>query len=411
MLSERGRIQLRQHAIGKSANLLLWSDAVSLDDDARAELAELQAAHRLRVPRVIDGRQGPTLTIDGVEVACFASNDYLSLAGDPRLAAAAMSALDRDGVGAGASRLITGTQRAHVDLEVQVGDWLRCGGVRLFNTGYAANVGVITAIAGAGDRVFSDELNHASIIDGCRLSRANVDVFPHRDLSALEDSLAVGGGRRRIVITESLFSMDGDIADLVAIAALCKKHDAALVVDEAHAIGVHGPEGRGLSSSVGVVPDVMIGTFGKALGTFGAFAATTRTIADLLWNRARPFVFSTALPPSIPAATRAAIEIVRGDEGDGRRRTLARHARMFRELVPGAGGAPESAIAPLTVGDDREVMRLSAELFAAGVFVQGIRPPTVPAGTARLRVSLASGHSVGQVEAAAHLLNNATRHE
>jgi 8-amino-7-oxononanoate synthase len=400
---------------------------VSLDEDARAELAALEAAHRLRVPRVIDGRQGPTLTIDGVEVVCLASNDYLSLAGDRRLAAAAMAGLERDGVGAGASRLITGTQRAHVELEAQVADWLQCGGVRLFNTGYAANVGVITTIAGAGDRVFSDELNHASIIDGCRLSRASVEVFRHRDLAALERALAVGGGRRRIVVTESLFSMDGDVADLGAIAALCMRFDAALVVDEAHAIGAHGAEGRGLCSTVGVAPDILIGTFGKALGTFGAFAATTRPIADLLWNRARPFVFSTALPPSIPSATRVAIEIVRGSEGDDRRRTLARHARRFRELVPRAGGSPDSAIAPILVGDDREVMRLSRELLAAGVFVQGIRPPTVPLNTARLRASLNAGHSPAQIETAARKMgigfpllsgdrtldgpDNATRHE
>ncbi len=384
---------------------------MSLDEDARAELAVLAAAHRMRLPRIIDGRQGPTVVLDGVEVTCLASNDYLSLAGDRRLAAAAMSALERDGVGAGASRLITGTQREHVELEARVADWLQRDGVRLFNTGYAANVGVLATIANAGDRVFSDELNHASIIDGCRLSRASVAVFPHRDLAALESLLAAGGGRRRIVVTESLFSMDGDIADLAAIAALCRTYDAVLVVDEAHAIGAHGPEGRGLCAAAGVVPDVLIGTFGKALGTFGAFAATTKAVAELLWNRARPFVFSTALPPSIPAATRVAVDIVRGSEGDDRRRSLARHARMFRELVPGAGGAPESAIAPIMVGDDREVMRLSAELLAARVFVQGIRPPTVPAGTARLRVSLAAGHTVAQLESAARILDNATRHE
>lgn len=384
---------------------------MSLDEDARAELAVLAAAHRMRLPRIIDGRQGPTVVLDGVEVTCLASNDYLSLAGDRRLAAAAMSALERDGVGAGASRLITGTQREHVELEARVADWLQRGGVRLFNTGYAANVGVLATIANAGDRVFSDALNHASIIDGCRLSRASVAVYAHRDLAALESLLAAGGGRRRIVVTESLFSMDGDIADLAAIAAVCRTYDAVLVVDEAHAIGAHGPEGRGLCAAAGVVPDVLIGTFGKALGTFGAFAASTKAVADLLWNRARPFVFSTALPPSIPAATRVAVDIVRGSEGDARRRTLAHHARMFRALVPGAGGAPESAIAPIMVGDDREVMRLSAELLAVRVFVQGIRPPTVPAGTARLRVSLAAGHTVAQLESAARILDNATRHE
>ena len=384
---------------------------MSLDDDVRAELTALEAAGRLRVPRVIDGAQGPTLVIDGVPVACFASNDYLSLAGDRRLVAAAQRSLEHDGLGAGASRLITGTQRAHVSLEAAVADWMQCGGVRLFNTGYAANTGVLGALLGAGDRVFSDELNHASIIDGCRLSRAAIHVYPHRDLAALELALATGGGRRRIVVTESLFSMDGDIADLAALAALCRRHDAALIVDEAHAIGAHGPEGRGLCAAVGVVPDVLIGTFGKAVGTFGAFAATTRAISELLWNRARPFVFSTALPPSIPAATSASIEIVRGTEGEDRRRALARNAALFRELVPAAGGARESAIAPIAVGDDRGVMQRAAQLLERGVFVQGIRPPTVPAGTARLRVSLNAGHTLQHVEIAGKSCNDAASHE
>jgi 8-amino-7-oxononanoate synthase len=383
---------------------------VSLDDDARSELAALEAQGRLRVPRIVSGAQGATCVIDGVEVDCFASNDYLSLAGDRRLGHAAAEAIEREGMGAGASRLITGTQDSHVALERDVADWLQCGGVRLFNTGYAANVGVLTVLAGAGDRVFSDELNHASIIDGCRLSRASVDVFPHRDLRALEAMLSAGGGRRRLIVTESLFSMDGDIADLAALRALADRHDAALIVDEAHAIGVHGEQGRGLCAAAGIVPDVLVGTFGKALGTFGAFAATTAAIADLLWNRARPFVFSTALPPSIPAATRAAIEIVRSGEGDDRRRTLARHARLLRELVPAAGGAADSAIAPIRIGDDREVMRASARLLAQRIFVQGIRPPTVPAGTARLRVSLAAGHSSQQVENAGRSLYDAPRH-
>lgn len=382
---------------------------MSLDDDARVELAALEAAHRLRVPRVVEGVQGPTIVIDGQEVTCLASNDYLSLAGDRRLVAAAIASLETEGLGAGASRLITGTQRSHVALERQVADWMQCTGVRLFNTGFAANVGVLGTLAGAGDRVFSDELNHASIIDGCRLSKADVEVFPHGNLASLERALERGGGRRRIVVTESLFSMDGDVADLVALAALCRRFDAALIVDEAHAIGAHGPEGRGLCAAAGVVPEMIIGTFGKALGTFGAFAATTEAIAALLWNRARPFVFSTALPPSIPAATLAALEIVRGAEGDHRRRILAGHARLFRELVPVAGGAPDSAIAPLVVGDDLEVMRLSAHLLSEGLFVQGIRPPTVPAGTARLRVSLNAGHTVEQVRFAAERLHNAAR--
>jgi 8-amino-7-oxononanoate synthase len=381
---------------------------VSLDDEARAELAQLESAHLRRVPRVVDGAAGPEITIDGVRVANFASNDYLSLAGDPRLARAAVVALDESGVGAGASRLITGNHREHVRLEAALGDWLRCDGVRVFTSGYAANVGLVSTLARAGDVVFSDELNHASLIDGCRLSRAEIVVFPHRDLAALERGLATVTGRRRIVVTETLFSMDGDVADVGALAALCRRHDAALVLDEAHALGVWGPEGRGVAAEAGVAPDALVGTCGKALGSHGAFVATTRAVADLLWNRARSLVFSTGGPPAVAAATRAAIEIVRGSDGDERRAALAAKARWLRSHVR-VGGAEGSPIAPIVVGDDRRVMEASADLLRGGAFVQGIRPPTVPAGTARLRVSLQSGHTSRQVEMIAALLGDAVR--
>ncbi len=371
---------------------------MSLEDDAITELGALEAAHRLRLPRIVDGAQGPRIVIDGREVLNFASNDYLGLAGDPRLVRAAAAALDESGAGVGASRLIVGNHRQHVLLEAAVADWQRCGGVRLFNTGYAANVGVLASLLRAGDVVFSDELNHASIIDGCRLSRAEIVVFRHCDVTALEAALEARPGRRRIVVTESLFSMDGDLADVAAIAALCRRHDAALVLDEAHAVGVIGPEGRGLAAMHGVVPDVVIGTFGKALGAFGAFAATSRAVADLLWNRARPLVFSTGLPPSVPASARAALEIARGSDGDQRRRELAEHARRLRELIPRVGGAPTSAICPIVIGDDRAVMSCTDRLLADGVFVQGIRPPTVPAETSRLRVGLSAAHTPQQVD-------------
>lgn len=384
--------------------------AVSLSDDVLDELHALAAAHRLRVPRIVDGVQGPLAVIDGREVINFASNDYLGLAGDPRLMRAATVALEDGGTGVGASRLITGNHRQHVLLEAAVADWLRCSGVQLFNTGYAANVGVLTSLLGAGDVVFSDELNHASIIDGCRLSRAEIVVIPHRDLAALADGLASRRGRRRIVVSESVFSMDGDLADVAALAALCKRHDAGFVLDEAHAVGALGPEGRGLAAEHGVVPDVVVGTFGKALGSFGAFAATSRAIADLLWNRARTLVFSTGLPPSVPAASRAAIEVVRSAEGAERRRTLASHARRLRELVPRAGGDATIAIAPLVIGGDREAMRCMERLLVDGVFVQGIRPPTVPVGTARLRVGLSAAHTALQVERLGRALDDAMRY-
>jgi 8-amino-7-oxononanoate synthase len=380
---------------------------VSLDDEARDELRRLEAAHRLRTPRVVDGLQGPRVVLDGIEVLNFASNDYLALAGDRRLARAAMNAVEESGSGAGASRLIVGNHRAHMTVERAIADWLRCSGVRLFNSGFAANLGVLTSLLGPADVVFSDELNHASIIDGCRLSRAQVVIVPHLDVGALDEALAARSTqayRRRMIVSESLFSMDGDIADVAALSDLARRHGASLILDEAHAVGALGPEGRGVAASVGVVPDVLVGTGGKALGCFGAFAATTTAIADLLWNRARSFVFSTGLPPMVPASLRAAIEIVRGSEGEDRRRDLAARAEQLRGLVPNLGGAPQSAIAPLVIGDDVATMQRTSRLLEQRIYVQGIRPPTVPEGTSRLRVSLSSGHTSSDIGSLASLL-------
>jgi 7-keto-8-aminopelargonate synthetase-like enzyme len=260
---------------------------------------------------------------------------------------------------------------------------------------------VIGALVGPGDVVFSDELNHASIIDGCRLAKAEIVVYPHGDLVALAARLGERTGRRRLVVSESLFSMDGDLVDVVELAAIAKHHDAALMLDEAHAIGARGPEGRGVAAEHGVVPDLLVGTCGKALGAYGAFVATTPAIAQLLWNRARSLVFSTALPPMVSAAVLAAIEIVRGREGDDRRRELAARGVQLRARIRGLGGHADSAIAPLVIGDDRRVMELSARLYERRVFVQGIRYPTVPEATARLRISLNAGHRSHDIEMAA----------
>lgn len=385
---------------------------MSLDDDVRDELRQLDAAHRLRAPRIVDGMPGTRLLLDGLEVTSFASNDYLSLAGDPRLARAACAAAEESGTGVGSSRLIVGNHRRHVALEAALSDWFRSPGVRFFNSGFAANVGVLTTLLGPDDVVFSDELNHASIIDGCRLSRARIVVFPHLDVGALESEIATkvaGSARRRIIVSETLFSMDGDIADVAALSSLARAHDAALILDEAHAIGVYGPEGRGIAANAGVTPDVLVGTCGKSLGCFGAFAISSRLVADLLWNRARPLVFSTGLPPMIPAAVQAAVEIVRGTEGNDRRRALAARARELRTQIPELGGDVESPIAPLVVGEDRRALQLTQRLIEQNVFVQAIRPPTVPEGTSRLRISLASGHTTDEVSNLATLLDNAMR--
>lgn len=384
---------------------------MSLETDARAELKQLEAIGRLRVPRVVDGAQGPRIVLDGAQVLDLASNDYLSLASDPRLIAAAKAAADEAGVGAGASRLIVGNHRLHTELEGAIAEWLRTGAARLFGSGYAANVGTISALLAPGDVVFSDELNHASIIDGCRLAKAEIVVFPHRDLGVLDAQLRTHGGRRRLVVSESLFSMDGDLADVEGLAALARKYEAAFMLDEAHALGARGPEGRGIAAALGVVPDLVVGTCGKALGSYGAFVASSVAVSKLLWNRARSLVFSTALPPMVSASVLAAIDIVRSNEGDDRRRTLATRARQLRARVRGLGGDADSAIAPLVIGDDAGVMEISARMYERRVFVQGIRYPTVPETTARLRFSLNAGHLEEDIEMAAIALYDAMSQE
>jgi 8-amino-7-oxononanoate synthase len=370
---------------------------VSLDDEAQAELRGLADAHRLRTPRVVDGRQGVKVIVDGATVTSFASNDYLGLAGDDRLVRAAIEATEQSGTGAGASRLIVGNHREHVALEAAVVDWLGAGGVQLFNSGYAANTGVLTTLLREGDVVFSDELNHASIVDGCRLSRATIAIYKHRDVADLERLMKLHGGRRRIVVSETVFSMDGDVIDVEALAAVTKRGGASLIVDEAHAMGVCGNEGRGVAAGRAEV-DVVIGTFGKALGSFGAFAATSKAISALLWNRARPVVFSTGLPPSVAAASRRAIEIARSGEGDERRAKLSRLTRQLRERVPHVGGDRDVPIASWIVGDDARVVEIGAKLLREHVLVASVRPPTVPVGTARLRISLSAAHDEAAIE-------------
>ena len=378
---------------------------MTLDEHARNQLRRLVAMHRLREPRVVDGAPGPRIVLDGVDVLNLSSNDYLSLAGDARLARAAGEAAERYGTGAGASRLIVGNHRCHVELELAIADWLRRDGVRVFASGYAANVGTLAALVGSGDVVVSDELNHASIIDGCRLSRAEIVVVPHRDVGAVERALRQHAGRRVVVVSETLFSMDGDIADVRALHELSRRHDAWLVLDEAHAIGARGPEGRGVAAAAGIVPDVLIGTCGKALGVSGAFAASTRPVADLLWNIARSFVFSTGIPPMLCAAIEKAIEVVRGSDGDARRTRLAHNARTLRSELA-CESESDSAITPVVLGDDVRTMRVAGALLGRGVFVQGIRPPTVSEGTARLRVSVCAGHDAESIGNAARAISD-----
>ena len=368
----------------------------------REALSELDAAGLLRRPLQISGPQGPEVDIDGQRVLCFCSNNYLGLADHPALVDALASA-QGEGVGAAASRLISGTMDAHRDAEAAYADFLGTPAAVLFSTGYAANVGTVQALAGTGDIIFSDALNHASLIDGCRLSRANVRVYAHRNVDHLGSLLREHRPRagRALIITDSLFSMDGVIAPLREIAELARSFDAGLMVDEAHALGVFGPNGRGLSAELGIQPDVVVGTLGKAFGVAGAFVAASEEVVSLIRNRARSFVYSTAPPPMLARAAIEALRLVR--EADDGRHALLENASELRSQLRALGfdiPSENSQILPVLIGENNRTMQLSAELLDKGVFVQGIRPPTVPEGTARLRLTPMATHRPEHIERA-----------
>jgi 8-amino-7-oxononanoate synthase len=369
----------------------------------RDALSQLEAAGLLRRPLRISGPQGPEVEIDGRRVLCFCSNNYLGLANHPALVEAAAASAHHDGVGAAASRLITGTMDSHRQAEVAFADFLGAPATVLFSTGYSANLGTIQALVGPGDAIFSDALNHASLIDGCRLSRATVHVYSHRDSDHLESLLRDhrSRSRRALIVTDSLFSMDGVTAPLRDIATLARSFDAGLLVDEAHALGVFGPNGRGLSAAMGIEPDVVVGTLGKSFGVAGAFVAASEAVVGLIKNRARSFVYSTAPPPMIARAAVAALQLVR--EADDARTSLLRNAELLRSGLRTLGfKIPDenSQILPVFIGNNERTMQLSAKLLDRGVFVQGIRPPTVPAGTARLRLTPMATHRPEHIERA-----------
>jgi 8-amino-7-oxononanoate synthase len=369
---------------------------MSADDFLAMERAAREAAGLERHLRPVDGPQETWVSVDGRRVLLLCSNNYLGLANHTALQEAAARAAREYGVGAGASRLISGSMRLHHELEAEIAKLKGAEAALLFNSGYHANIGVIPALVGPEDVVFSDALNHASIVDGCRLSRAQVVAYPHADVGALDDSLRRQRGRRRLVVTDSIFSMDGDTAPLRAICEVAEHHGAMVMVDEAHATGVVGPGGAGIVAALGLRDRVAVqmGTLGKALGTFGAFVAGSRELIDHLVNRARPFVYTTALPPPVVAAALAALELVRAEPE--RRVRLAENAAVLGRGLRQLGlevGAAASHIIPVLIGDAPRTMELSARLLDMGVFVQGIRPPTVPAGTARLRVTVMSTHT------------------
>ncbi len=361
------------------------------------ELDKLAAQGLLRHRRNRATPQATRLVIDGKEVINFGSNDYLGLASDARLAAAAKAALRREGTGSGASPLVSGYGRYHRLLEQKLAAFEGTESALVFVSGYAANVGTVAALVGPGDVVLSDAKNHASLLDGCRLSRADVRVYPHCDTAALQRFLQRSTGyRRRLIVTDTLFSMDGDFAPLAELADLADRYQAMLMVDEAHATGVFGPTGRGAAELLGLEHrvTVRVGTLSKALGCAGGFVAGTKALVDWLVNRARTYIFSTGMPPAIAAAAIVALRIIQREPQ--RRQRLLERAELLRRQLTQMGwdiGRSVSQIIPLVVGTPQRATTLADQLLQAGVFVPAIRPPAVPEGQSCLRISLTAAHS------------------
>ncbi|MGE3239550.1 MAG: 8-amino-7-oxononanoate synthase [Pirellulales bacterium] len=365
------------------------------------ELARLEQAGLRRRLVVRESPQSATVTIDGRQLVNFSSNDYLALASDPRLAAAARAAIDAEGWGSGASPLVSGRASSHAELERRLAEFERTEAALVFPSGFAANAGIIPALVDDGDVIFADAKNHASLIDGCRLSRATRLIYPHCDAGALELQLKDAGRyRRRLIVTDSLFSMDGDIAPLARLAELAVEHNAMLLVDEAHATGVFGEKGSGLLSAAGLdgAHAIRIGTLSKALGTGGGFVCGPQALVDYLANAARSYVFSTAQPAATSAAAIAALDIV-ASEPHRRRELLARAAELRLRLSAQGWNTGHSAsqIIPIYIGDPQRTMQLAAALREVGYFIPGIRPPSVPEGESLLRLSLCYHHTPAMI--------------
>jgi 8-amino-7-oxononanoate synthase len=366
-------------------------------------LAEIRSRGLYRRLRVVSGPQGPRVLLDGRPVLLLCSNNYLGLADHPRVREAAAEAAMRYGAGAGASRLISGNMTIHRRLEERLAEFEGSEACLLFGSGYLANLGVVSSLAREGDVVFSDALNHASIVDGCRLSRAETFVYDHCDTEHLEWGLREAEGRGALIVTDGLFSMDGDIAPLEEIVELAARYDARVMVDEAHATGAIGPGGRGAAADAGVEDevDVIVGTLGKALGSYGAYVCCDTQIAKYLVNCARTLIFSTALPPPAVAAAAASLGLLR--EQPRRVDKLQRNAQTLRDALAdeGLGTSSRTQIVPLVLGEAEAATQSSEQALEEGVFAQAIRPPTVPAGTSRLRLSVMASHTKSELVEAA----------
>jgi 8-amino-7-oxononanoate synthase len=380
-----------------------WSSQNAMRDLERAlagELDELRAADLHRSLRRLEGVPGPRMSVDGRPVLMLASANYLDLAGDPRVLDAANDAARRHGAAAGGSRLISGNTALHEALEQELASFVGSEAALVFSTGYMANLGVITALAGPGDAIVSDALNHASTIDACRLSRATTRVFAHNDpadLKRVAESLA--GFGRRFLVLDGVYSMDGDVARLRDMVPIAREHDMVVIVDDAHGLGVLGAGGRGSAEREGVEADVVIGNLGKALGSFGAFVACSHRVREFLINRSRSFIFTCALAPPLIGAARAGLAIAR-DEPQRRTRLLELAARL-RDGLRDAGfdtGRSESHLVPVILGENAVAMRATADALERGVYAQGIRYPTVPEGTARIRLTPTAGHGEADID-------------
>ena len=379
-----------------------------------AELDSLSAAGMRRERRIVTPLPGGRCRLAGRTLVDFSGNDYLGLAGDERLIAAATQALRDSGVGARGSALVSGRSEWHARLEERLARFEGAESAVLFPTGFAANLGTIAALAGKEDAVFCDRFNHASLIDGCRLSRAKFHVYRHDALDRLESALKrADAARRRWIVTDAVFSMDGDVAPLAELCDIAERHDAGLIVDEAHGTGVFGERGRGAAEMCGVEKPVTvrIGTLSKAVGCLGGFVAGSRELCDLLWNTARPQMFSTALPAAICAAAVAAVDLIEAEPW--RRRRVLELSDRLRTGLRGSGHAvPPQCIAPIVpviLGDPKTTMQAADRLRDRGFQVAGIRPPTVPNGTSRLRISISAAHSEDDVDALAAAINEVQR--
>jgi len=380
--------------------------------DLAQRLEELESSGLRRRLRLVDGPQAPTVLLDGQPVLLLCSNNYLGLADHPRLRRAAADAALSLGTSAGASRLLSGSMSIHFELEERLAAFKGTEAALLFGSGYLANTGTIAALARQGEVVCSDELNHASIIDGCRLAGAETFVYRHADAEHLEWGLRRAAGRASLIVTDGVFSMDGDVAPLSELSDLARRHRCRLMVDEAHATGCLGPGGRGSVAAAGLTDevDVIVGTLGKALGGYGAYVCGSAELVDFLVNSARPFIFSTAPPPPAVAASSAALELLQ--ERPKRVEKLRANAAALRSGLLEQGLEPagsETQIVPLVIGEADDAMALCERLLEDGLFAQAIRPPTVPPGTCRLRLTVMATHAIADLRRAARSIGTAAR--